>query len=175
MKKFILYFVIFIIGLTGCGYKPSKYYTRAILKENIYTQIEINLRDPENAIFAKDALNSAVIQKFSANLTSVEKADTILNIALGGVSFSPIQYDNKGFVVAYNTYVSLNITRTLKATKERNAFTKSYSVRGTYDFPITANSIISDNKRFTAIKEASIKALNHFISKISFEGKQEKQ
>jgi hypothetical protein len=166
--KYLL--VLLSLIIVGCGYKPSTHFTDAVLKEKIFTQISINVRDPENTVFVKDALNEAVLQKFGASLVAKEQADSRLLIALSSVSFSPLQYDDKGFIIAYNTYVSLSVTREAVDKESDESVTKSYSVRGTYDFPITANSVISDNKRFTAIKEASLKALNHFVSRVSFEG-----
>ena len=163
--KHVFILLSMILMFNACGYKPSVQYTKQILHKNIYAHVKIDLRDPENAVFVKDALNQAVLERFGATLTSKEKADTQLNIVLRRVSFSPAQYDAKGFVIAYNNTVSLAITRTNK-----QGDSKSYNVQGHHDFPIEANSVISEKSRYDAIKSASNKALNHFIARLSYEG-----
>jgi len=49
---------------------------------------------------------------------------------------------------------------------------ETFSTSGEYDFPVEANSVISDTNRFEAIKYASLDALNEFVSKISVKGMQ---
>lgn len=164
MKHFLLVLTV-LFSFVACGYKPSVQYVKAVLSENVYTQIEIDLRDPENAVFVKDALNQAVIERFGGRLVSQAQADSQLFIRLESVTFSPAQYDENGFVVAYNNTVSLKIHSIDKKRKE-----KTYHVSGHYDFPVEANSVISETSRFNAIKEASKKALNHFIARLSYEG-----
>ncbi|WP_200763464.1 LPS assembly lipoprotein LptE [Nitrosophilus alvini] len=167
MKK---YFVILITNLlflnifTGCGYKPASVHAKKVLGDKIYTDVEIYLRDPENSVLIKDAVNEAIVSRFKGKLTEKEKADTILSVKLRGVSFSPLQYDKNGYVVYYRARVSLNIKYTNKEE------TKSFTVTGTYDFPIEPNAVISDSKRFEAIRESSKKALDQFISKITITG-----
>ena len=77
----------------------------------------------------------------------------------------PIQYDKNGYVIAYKTYVDL-LTQYRDRAGHRGAITS----RGDYDFAIESNSVISDTKRFEAIKNASYKAIDEFISKLSVKG-----
>lgn len=98
-------------------------------------------------------------------------ADSELFVSIGSTSFSPILYNSRGYVTSYKAKVSLSIKYIIKDGKS-----ESFSTSGEYDFPIaenvdgTTNSVISDSKRFEAIKLASLDALNEFVSKISIKG-----
>ena len=112
----------------------------------------------------KAAINEAIVSRFKGKLVKKERADTILYVKLGSVSFSPLQYDKNGYVVYYRTKVTLFVKYTNKTEN------RSFNVTGTYDFPIEPNAVISDSKRFEAIRESSKKALDQFISKIAITG-----
>ena len=155
-----------LLVITGCGYKPSSYYTQKILGDKIYTEVYIDINDPENSVLIKDAVNEAIVSRFRSHIVDKKDlANTLFYVKFKSKSFTPIAYDKNGYVVAYKTKVLLNITYIDKAGKK-----DSFDVSGTYDFPIEANSVISDTKRFEAIKFASYKAISEFISKISVKG-----
>ena len=165
MKK-SWFIVIFIFLFTSCGYKPTNLYTKKVLGDNIYVKVSISKVDPQNSVLITDALNQAVITKFRSNLVLDPKlASSKLYVSLASVSFKPIQYDSKGYVIAYKTIVNLK-TRYI----DKNKKSKTISSSGDYDFSIEANSVISDNKRFDAIKFAALKAIDELISKISVVG-----
>lgn len=113
----------------------------------------------------KDAVNESVITRLGGKLSSKEMADSKMFIKIGSVSFSPILYDKDGYVISYKTTVSLDIAYNTKDGRHDR-----FSTSGEYDFPIEANSVISDSKRFEAIKFASLDALNEFISRIAITG-----
>ncbi len=158
------FYFIFLFIFIGCGYKPASYYTNRILKTKVYVDVKSSLRDPENTVLIKDAINEVLVSKFHSILSPLDKANLKFFIKLKSVSFEPIQYDQNGFVTAYKTVVVLD---TLYKTKSKQ---KRIITSGEYDFPIESNSIISDTKRFEAIKFASKKAIEEFISKIAIEG-----
>ncbi len=160
------FFLSLALFLVSCGYKPTSIYTKKVLGDNIYVDVSISKVDPQNSVLITDAVNEAVISKFRSNLVPKNKASSKLYISLGKTSFQPIQYDENGYVTAYKTYVTLNSRYIDIKGKSRNINTT-----GNYDFSIEANSIISDNKRFEAIKFASLKAIDELISKISIRGK----
>lgn len=163
MKKLIGLVVILIF--VGCGYKPSSYYTKRVLGQNIYAQVKISRTDPRNSVIIKDAINEAILTRFLGRLTTKEKADTVLNIKFNSVSFKPVLYDASGYVVSYKSKVSLKISY-----KRKGKVVKILSTSGEYDFPIEANSVISDTKRFEAIRYASLDAINEFVSAVSVQG-----
>ena len=165
LKRFIGVALIFLF-MMGCGYKPSSYYTKKILGDKIYAQVYIDIKDPENSVLIKDAINEAIVSKFRSKIVDKkELANSLFYVKFKSKNFIPIAYDRDGYVVAYKTKVLLNITYIDKIGKK-----DSFDVSGTYDFPIEANSVISDAKRFEAIKFASYKAISEFVSKISVKG-----
>lgn len=160
----ILSFVLIVILLAGCGYKPSAKFSRGVVGEKISTSVKISLVDPENTVIIKDAVDVAIIEVFHASLVPKNVSDTHLVLGLSNPSYSPIEYDSDGFIVSYRTTVTLRI---LRAT---NSVSKNYNVMGTYDFSITPNAVITDQERFDAIKFSSLKAIKSFVAKISAEG-----
>ncbi len=140
-------------------------YTRAVLGEKIFVEVKTSLQDPENTVLIRDAVNEAVISRFRSRIVPRKNADSLLFVALKKVSFLPIQYDKNGYVIAYKTYVDLSTHY-----RDRNGHEGEIASRGDYDFTIESNSVISDTKRFEAIKHASYKALDEFISKLSVKG-----
>ncbi len=155
-------FSIFL--LSGCGYKPMSEYTKKVFTDKIYVDVNVYLRDPENAVLVKDALNEAVISRFNAKLTSKKSATTQLKVKFGRVAFTPIQYDSNGYAIFYRAKVSLNISYKIddKRGQER--------VEGYYDFPIEPNAVISDAKRFDAIRFGAQKAIDSFVSIMAMRG-----
>lgn len=164
MYKFFGFFLIAIF-ISGCGYKPSVQYTKDVLGERIHVEVAISRKDPKNSVIIKDAVNEAVITRLGGKLSTKELADSELYAKIGSTIFSPILYDKDGYVVSYKAKVSLSIKYITKSGKK-----ESFSTIGEYDFPIEANSVISDTNRFEAIKYASLDALNEVISKIAMDG-----
>lgn len=164
MYKFFGFFLIAIF-ISACGYKPSAKYTKDVLGERIHVEVEISRKDPKNSVIIKDAVNEAVITRLGGKLSTKELADSELYAKIGSTIFSPILYDKDGYVVSYKAKVSLSIKYITKSGKK-----ESFSTIGEYDFPIEANSVISDTNRFEAIKYASLDALNEVISKIAMNG-----
>jgi hypothetical protein len=160
IKLFSLLLVLFV--LLSCGYKPTSIYTKEILGDKIYTEVAISLEDPENSVLIKDAINEAVVSEFRSTIASKKMADSEFYITLSSVSFVPIQYDKNGYVISYKTHVGIKTRYIDKDKKEHTIYTK-----GNYDFPIESSSIISDTKRFEAIKFASQKALDAVRSQIA--------
>jgi len=154
-----------IIFLLGCGYKPTAKLTKNVLGDRIYAKVNTSLRDPQNSVLIKDALNEAIVEKFHSKISSKKDASSILDVDLSLVRFIPIAYDKNGYVISYKTLVKLKTKYTKK-----NGDTKILTTEGDYDFNIQTLSVISDAKRFEAIKEASVKAIDAFISRVSIEG-----
>lgn len=154
--------ILLLFFISSCGYKPTSTYTKEILGESIYAEVEISLEDPENSVIIKDAVNEAIVSQFHSIATNKKDATSKLYLVLKSVSFIPIEYDKNGYVTAYKTYVLLQ-SRYVDRENKNHTITTS----GNYDFPIESNSLISDTKRFEAIKFASAKALDELRSKIA--------
>ncbi len=155
---------LLLVSVAGCGYKPSAKYSREVTGDRISTSVVISAQDPENTVVIKDAVDAAIVEIFHASLASRRNSDTHLVLTISPPSYTPIQYDDNGYVVSYRATIRLKITRHSKDT------TKSYNTKGTYDFIIDPNAIITDQQRFDAIKYASIKAISAFIAMVSAEG-----
>ncbi|KIM09195.1 MAG: hypothetical protein KU28_00705 [Sulfurovum sp. PC08-66] len=162
MRQLLL--LLLLLGMSGCGYKPSSHYAKKVLGESVYATIEIFAQDPENAVIIKDAVLQALVSRFRVSVTPQNQAQTTLDLKLGTLLFSPIEYDTNGYVIAQRAYVTLTIVRTSKHDN------KSYSVQGSYDFSIQPNGLISETQRFNAIREASLRAIDLFITQLAVEG-----
>lgn len=166
MKKiFIIIFAMFF--LTSCGYVPSARYAKTVLSDKIYIDVIMDRKDPQNIVLIKDALIAAMVDRFGSNVVSKSEADSTIIASLNSVVFLPVAYDKNGYVVSYRAVVTLKIDFELK-----NRQKDSLTTKGDYDFPIIADSVISDTKRFEAIKAASIDAIDEFIAVVSIRGLQ---
>ena len=163
-KYFYLVSMALLLLVSGCGYKPSAKYSREVTGEKISTSVVISAQDPENTVVIKDAVDSAIIQIFHASLVDRAYADTHLKFQISAPSYTPIEYDENGFVIAYRTTITLHITR------QTADMTKRYNAKGTYDFAVTPNAVITDKERFDAIKYSAEKAIAAFIAQVSAEG-----
>jgi len=76
-----------------------------------------------------------------------------------------LDYDKNGYPVLYRSIVNLSVNIIDKHGKKR-----TYSVSGTYDFRISSNSIIDDETKLNAYKNASINALNKLFANIAKDG-----
>ncbi len=158
-------FIFLTLFTVSCGYKPTLIYTQNVLGDKIYVEVKTSLQDPENSVLIRDSVNQAVIKKFRSKIVPKKYANSMLFVTLKKVSFLPIQYDKNGYVIAYKTYVTLS-SRYVDKKGHKSIITST----GDYDFAIESNSVISDTKRFEAIKNASYKAIDDFISKLSVKG-----
>ncbi|WP_345992440.1 hypothetical protein [Sulfurimonas sp. HSL-1716] len=165
----VLVIILHVSVLTGCGYLPSSKYAREVVGDKVSTQVIISAVDPQNTVLIKDAVDSAVIKSFKTSLTDRAHSTTHLVISLQGVSYAPVQYDNNGYVIGYRT------TTVLKIDMIHEGISKVYSVKGTYDFAIEPNAIISDQIRFEAIKYSATKAISSFVAKVSAQGARSKK
>lgn len=164
----VIAFVLIIALLSGCGYRPSAKFSRAVVGEKISTSVNISLIDPENTVIIKDAVDAAIIKVFHASLVPKTMSQTHLILSLSDPSYAAIQYDSDGFIVAYRATVLLKILR------KTADISKNYVVKGTYDFSVTPNAIITDKERFDAIKFSSEKAIRAFVAQVSAEGARKK-
>jgi len=153
-----------LMVLSGCGYKPMTEYTKKVFTDRVYVDVDVYLRDPENAVLVKDALNEAVVSRFNSKLVHKSDATTQLKVKFERVTFNPIQYDSNGYAIFYRAKV------TLKISYDSNGNKGQERVTGYYDFPIEPNAVISDSKRFESIRFGAQKALDSFVSRIAMRG-----
>ena len=161
--RFVTCVVVLVMMLTGCGYKATSHYAKHIIGDKISTQVYVSLQDPENAVIIKDAVDRAVITRFKGQLRDKKESTTHLAITISDIRFKPLKYDSNGYVTAYQTDVFMQVLRTT------GDFSKTYLSRGSYDYGIRANAIISEKARFEAIKNSAQKAIDSFLAQVSSE------
>ena len=161
MKKF-LFFLPFLF--LACGYKPSAVYQQNILGENIKPVVEIDPKSPRETIFLKDAVNDAVYTVLGRNVC-YQNCDTVMQVSASSSSIYPLDYDENGLPILYRSKVVLNVKLTDKNKKVRN-----YTVSGIYDFKVTTDSVLTDQTKLNAYKQASLNALNKLIAEITKDG-----
>ena len=157
-------FLVSLFLISGCGYKPSSKYARSVIGEKVSTAVQISAQDPQNTVLIKDAVDSAIVEVFHASLTDRAHARSHLRFSLNPPSYAAIQYNTDGYVIAYRATIVLKIRRESKNIK------KNYTARGTYDFSVVPNAVITDQERFDAIKFSAIKAISSFVAQVSAEG-----
>jgi len=162
----LLLITLFVVGISGCGYRPSAKYARGVLGKKISTSVDISLSNPENSVLVKDAVDSAIIKIFHASIVDEKYADTHLQMQVSNPIYTPLQYNDNGFVISYRATISLQIRR------ETKNLIKHYSSIGTYDFSVVPNSVLTDQERFDAIKYGALKAISAFVAQVSAEGTQ---
>jgi len=165
----IVLVVLLLTLFSACGYKPSSKYARSIVGEKVSTSITISAQDPENTVVIKDAVDSAIIEIFHSALVTRSYSDTHLSFSITPPSYSAVQYDTNGFIIAYRATIVLTIIRQTKDLQKR------YTSKGTYDFTVVPNAVITDQERFDAIKFSSIKAIASFVAQVSAEGSKKSQ
>ena len=156
--------LILILAINGCGYTPSSKFARSVMGEKISTSIRVSTLDPENTVIIKDAIDEAIIEMFHASLRSRDESDTHLEISISDPVYTPIVYDNDGFIIGYKMSLYLNIIR------HHSGVSKRYSLNGTYDFSVSPNAVVTDQERFDAIKFSATKAIQSFVARVSADG-----
>jgi len=157
-------FPFFILLLVGCGYKPSDYYQHKIIGKEIKPVVKISAKIPKKTIFLKDALNDAIYTVFNANISN-ENPNTVIILDIISDNLEALDYDKNGFPILYRSNVSIKATVTDKYGKKH-----VYKIKSSYDFAVSANTIINDQLKYDAFKQASINALNKLLAKITEDG-----
>ena len=163
MKKYYLLLLAFIV-FTACGYKPSAHYAGKLIGEKVYTEVDVSLSDPENAVLTKDALNVALQTRLKRKVSKQKNADSSIFVFYKDIRFIPLQYDRNGYVVFYQAHIILDFT--FKKGKMR----ENRKIVGRFEFPIRASAIIYNDIRLKAIEKGSLKALDEFITYLSVKG-----
>lgn len=153
----------FLIIFAGCGYYPMSYYSKQSLGGNIYVESMVALSDPENSVIAKDALHRAVATRFHSNLVSKENADTIIYVAMKNINMYSIADSDSGFPGFYRVQVDIEFRYT-----DTKGNKRTFNNTGIYDFSVEALSTVTDEKRFSAISQASLQAIDRFIAQVAY-------
>ncbi len=86
-----------------------------------------------------------------------------MNIELPSIKFSQIQYSEQGFTSVYRINIEVKIIY------NKNDKQRVVKVIDFYDFVVQGDSIVSDTKRQTVVKNAVSRALEEVEAKIAIE------
>ncbi|NPA54849.1 MAG: hypothetical protein GXO40_00625 [Epsilonproteobacteria bacterium] len=161
--KLALSFLLLAFSLSGCGYKPSTVYTSEMLGDTITPEVEIDVKNPTEAVFLKDALNEAVFNVFNAKIK--QNATSSIKLKVNSTSLDVLDYDKNGYPILYRATATITSYVYDKFHKYHK-----YIVHGSYDFSIDSNSVVSDNLKHNALKEAFARALQEIEFKVAQEG-----
>lgn len=160
----VVWAVLAVLFLVGCGYKPSSHYAKERIKGKVFVDMYVSLEDPKNSVIIKDSMSEILVSRFGATLVhDKELADTLVFLRLGSVSMSTLQYDEIGYEKLYRANVTINVKYDGPEGKG------NFNVTGRYDFSVDGDNEISEAKRFEAIRNASSKALEEVISKVAID------
>lgn len=173
MKKLAFTFLVSLF-IFGCGYIPATNAVDAVMDDNIWFEVNVDMIDPENSVTLKDATINGFVDRLGKKIApSKELANSIVETKIKSINFSALIYDRFGYVTTYKVNLTLSFKTRLKSGE---IFERTTS--GDYDFEVSKqvknvkdiSSVISDKDRYEAIKNASYEALNEFISQLSLKG-----
>jgi len=162
--KLLVMSTLALLVLTACGYKPSAQFAKKVIGEKVYTDVDVSLANPENAVLTKDGLNRALQTRLKTIVTRKKDADSMIGVRYESIRFIPLQYDQNGYVVHYQVAMTLNFTF------EKDGHHEERRTIGRYEFPILPTAIIAYDVQLRAIEQSSQKALDQFIAYISARG-----
>jgi hypothetical protein len=147
----------------GCGYKPSSYYAKNAISGLVYVDVKIDIDNAQNSVLVKDAMNEIIINQFDAKLTHDKiKADTLVFVTLSDIKHIALISDNEGYIKTYRTTIAIAVDY-----KKQNSNNISLLVSNYYDYSVSADSTITEQKKQEAVKIAATKALSDIFSKIA--------
>ncbi len=161
MKKFFFLLPVFFLA---CGYKPSIVYQQKILGNKIKPIVKIDIKNPRETIFLRDAVNDAIYTLLGKNVCETN-CDSTLSINSSTSSLSVLDYDENGYPILYRSTVTLSVS-----VIDKNGTKKNYNVSGTYDFRVESQGVLTDEAKLNAYKYASINALNKLFALIAKDG-----
>ncbi|ASM36631.1 LPS assembly lipoprotein LptE [Campylobacter sputorum] len=166
-----IFFILICFFITSCGYKPISKISTDLLGENVFVDVIISKVDPKNSVYIKDSVREGVVNRLHKNLAeNEENADSKIYVSIKSINFSPLMYDQYGYVTTYKANLTLNYKTYFKDGSVSNITTS-----GEYDFKISGkikntrftDSIISDTERYNAIKNSSSESFDEYISKLA--------
>ena len=165
-KKIALSFLLLALSLNSCGYKPSTTYTKPLLGDKISTKVDIDIKNPTSSIFLKDSINEAVLSVFDSKLDKLDSnTSSKIILHVGSTSLSVLDYDKYGYPSLYRANASIKAE-----IRDLNGSVYSVSGSGNYDFSVEEDSIVTDELKQNAYKQAFLKALNQIEFKIAQKG-----
>ena len=164
LKKNILKLLITnfsLLILVSCGYKPASHTIQNIFADTVYVEVIVDRAEPENAPFVKDEINRMVYTRFKGRVVPKAQAESQIRISYAGSSFTPLAYDENGYVTRYRANIRVKFDMLTKQGK----LTKNISA--VHESDIQASSLLSSTLRTEAIRKGLEKALDEFLAYVS--------
>ncbi len=154
-------FTLIALLLVSCGYKPSSQVIKNTFDDNVYVEVVVDRAEPENAPFVKDEMNRLIYTRFKGRVTSKEQAGSQIRISYSGSSFSPLTYDQDGYITRYRANIRVRFDILTKKGRETK------NITAIHEGDIHASSLASSALRTEAIRKGLEKALDEFLAYIS--------
>jgi len=153
--------ILTAVLLTACGYKPSSHIIKKTFEDTIYVEVFVDRAEPENAPFVKDEMNRLIYTRFKGRVASKEQAGSQIRISYSGSSFSPLAYDQNGYVTRYRANIRVNFDMLTKKGRLKKDITSIHEA------DIHASSLTSSTLRTEAIRKGLEKAMDEFMAYVS--------
>ncbi|MBX7491329.1 LPS assembly lipoprotein LptE [Helicobacter turcicus] len=167
MRKILVVLVTsLVLSLSACGYKPLAHNTQKTLGNKIYVEVKIDPRDTQNSVTLKDELSKNIFERLHANIVNKDEATSVIEVQLHSVNFSSLAENRTGFATFYRCEVIVEFKYKNNLSQKKRVFNK----KGFYNFSLNESSIITDSVRLEAINNATLQALDGFISQVGIDG-----
>jgi len=164
LKKSLLALLITNFSLlifTACGYKPSSQVIKNTFEDSVYVEVIADRAEPENAPFIKDEMNRLIYTRFKGRVTSKEQAGSQIRISYAGSSFTPLAYDQNGYVTRYRANIRVRFDMITKKGRLKK------NITAIHEADIHASSLTSSTLRTEAIRKGLEKAMDEFMAYVS--------
>jgi len=156
-----LFTLLVAMLLTSCGYKPSSHVIKNTFEESVYVEVIVDRAEPENAPFIKDEMNRLIYTRFKGSVTSKEQAGSQIRISYAGSTFTPLSYDQSGYVTRYRANVRVHFDMITKKGRLKK------NITAIHEADIHASSLTSSTLRTEAIRNGLEKAMDEFMAYVS--------
>ena len=153
------------IIISGCGYKPASRYSENILGHKVYVDVKIDSIEPDSGVFLKEEVMRTLRTRLDTQVVSTkEEADSIIIIPSYKFSYSPLNYDDNGYVIRYRVHTRITFDILTKKGKYHKV------IKVDEDVGIKASSLTSSIARDTAIEYSIKKAMDKLVAFIAQKG-----
>lgn len=160
--KSLTIFLLILVVFEGCGYKPTSSVAKKSISGAVFVDVKMNIQNLNNSILIKDSIINMLISKFDVNIvTNRSLAKSIIYGELKSVSETILETKD-GYATKYRETVTIFISYIGNDQKIKNITVSNY-----YDFIVSDDSVVSQNKKDEAIMLAINKALTDIFSKIA--------
>ncbi len=158
-------FLVVLLLLNACGYRPVKQYTKNIFGNSVYVKVHLSQVEPQNGVFLKDEIIKTVQERFDIKVVKDKNlAESTIFVPYYHFSYSSLSTDENGYVTRYriSTKITFNVIG-----KNFNTIKK---IRVSEDVGVKATSLTSSIAREIAIRYSIRKAMDKLIASLALEG-----